>query len=97
VHLDLPITLSEAVLGGKIMVPTPTGPVSMAVPPRSDSGVRLRLRGRGVAAHGGQPAGDEFVTLKVVLGDADDALETFLRGWSAGHSFDPRRSMMEGS
>jgi DnaJ-class molecular chaperone len=97
VHLDIPIILSEAVLGGKIMVPTPTGPVSMAVPPRSDSGARLRLRGRGVAAHGGQPAGDEFVTLKVVLGDADDALETFLRGWSAGHSFDPRRSMMEGS
>ncbi len=97
VHLDLPITLAEAVLGGKIMVPTPTGPVSMAVPPRSDSGARLRLRGRGVAAHGGQPAGDEFVTLKVVLGDADDALETFLRGWSAAHDFDPRRSMMEGS
>jgi len=97
VHLDLPITLSEAVLGGKIMVPTPTGAVSMAVPRRSDSGTRLRLRGRGVAAHGGQPAGDAFVTLKVVLGDADDALETFLRGWSAGHSFDPRRGMMEGS
>jgi hypothetical protein len=57
----------------------------------------MRLRGRGVAAHAGQPAGDEFVTLKVVLGDADEALETFLRGWSAGHSFDPRRSMMEGS
>jgi DnaJ-class molecular chaperone len=97
VHVELPITLSEAVLGGKIMVPTPTGPVTMTVPRRSDTGARLRLRGRGVAAHGGQPAGDEFVTLKVVLGDADDALETFLRGWSTGHSFDPRRSMMEGS
>ena len=97
VHVDLPITLAEAVLGGKIMAPTPTGPVTMTVPPRSDTGAKLRLRGRGVAAHGGQPAGDEFVTLKVVLGDADDALEAFLRGWSAGHSFDPRRSMMEGS
>jgi DnaJ-class molecular chaperone len=85
------------VLGGKIMVPTPTGPVTMTVPPRSDTGAKMRLRGRGVAAHAGQPAGDEFVTLKVVLGDADEALETFLRGWSAGHSFDPRRSMMEGS
>jgi DnaJ-class molecular chaperone len=97
VHVELPVTLSEAVLGGKIMVPTPTGPVTMTVPRRSDSGTRLRLRGRGVAAHGGQPAGDEFVTLKVVLGDADDALESFLRGWTAGHDFDPRRSMMEGS
>jgi DnaJ-class molecular chaperone len=97
IHVEVPITLSEAVLGGKIMVPTPTGPVTMTVPPRSDTGAKMRLRGRGVAAHAGQPAGDEFVTLKVVLGDADEALETFLRGWSAGHSFDPRRSMMEGS
>ena len=97
VHVELPISLSEAVLGGKIMVPTPSGPVSMTVPSRSDTGAKLRLRGRGVAAHGEQPAGDEFVILKVVLGDADEALESFLRGWSASHSFDPRRSMMEGS
>jgi DnaJ-class molecular chaperone len=97
VHVELPVTVSEAVLGGKISVPTPTGPVTMTVPKRSDTGTVLRLRGRGVAAHGGEAAGDEFVTLKVVLGDADEALETFLRGWSAGHSFDPRRSMMEGS
>ena len=97
VHVELPVTLSEAVLGGKIAVPTPTGPVTMTIPKRSDTGTVLRLRGRGVAAHGNEPAGDEFVTLKVVLSDADDALETFLRGWSAGHSFDPRRSMMEGS
>jgi DnaJ-class molecular chaperone len=97
IHVDLPITLAEAVLGGKIMVPTPTGPVTMTVPRRSDTGAVLRLRGRGVAAHGGQPAGDELVTLKVALGDADEALEVFLRGWSAGHSFDPRRSMVEDS
>jgi DnaJ-class molecular chaperone len=95
IHVELPISLSEAVLGGKIAVPTPTGRVAMTVPRRSDTGAVLRLRGRGVAAHGGQPAGDELVTLKVVLGDADDALETFLRGWSADHSFDPRRGMME--
>ena len=37
------------------------------------------------------------MTLKVVLGNADEALETFLQGWSAGQSYDPRRSMMEGS
>jgi DnaJ-class molecular chaperone len=97
VHVEVPVTLSEAVLGGKITVPTPTGPVTMTVPGRSDTGAKLRLRGRGVAAHGGQAAGDLFVTLKVVLGDADEALETFLRGWSAGHSFNPRRSMMESS
>lgn len=97
IHVDLPISLSEAVLGGKITVPTPSGSVAMTVPKRSDTGTVLRLRGRGVAAHGGQPAGDEFVTLKVVLGNMDEALETFLRDWPAGQSFDPRRSMMEGS
>jgi DnaJ-class molecular chaperone len=95
VHVELPVTMSEAVLGAKIMVPTPTGPVTMTVPPRADTGTKLRLRGRGVAAHGGQAAGDEFVTLKVVVGEVDDALESFLRGWSGGQSFDPRRSMME--
>jgi DnaJ-class molecular chaperone len=97
VHVEVPVTLSEAVLGGKITVPTPTGPVAMTVPRRSDTGSVLRLRGRGVAAHGGQAAGDAFVTLRVVLTDADDALEAFLREWSAGHSLDPRHGMMEGS
>jgi DnaJ-class molecular chaperone len=97
VHVEVPVSLSEAVLGGKIMVPTPIGPVTMTVPPRSDTGTVLRLRGRGVASHGSTPAGDEFVTLKVVLSNADDALATFLRGWQAGQTFDPRRSMMEGS
>ena len=88
--LDLPITLKEAVLGGRITVPTPTGPVTMTVPKRSDTGTVLRLRGRGVPAHDGRPAGDEKVTLKVVIADADAALETFLRGWSPEKPVDPR-------
>ena len=57
IHLDLPVTVAEAVLGGRVTVPTVDGPVSMAVPPGSSTGTRLRLRGRGVAASGGQPAG----------------------------------------
>ena len=82
IHLALPVGLKDAVLGGRIAVPTPAGEVSMAVPPRSDSGTRLRLRGRGVAAHAGRPAGDLYVTLRVSLAGADAALETFLRGWT---------------
>ncbi|WP_284946185.1 J domain-containing protein [Acidisoma cladoniae] len=97
IHLDLPVSLSEAVLGGKISVPTPTGAVAMTIPKHSDTGAVLRLRGRGVPAHGGAQAGDEYITLKVVLIDADEALETFLREWSTQHSFDPRAGMMEPS
>ncbi len=94
--LELPITLKEAVLGGRITVPTPTGAVSMTVPKRSDTGTVLRLRGRGVPARDGRPAGDEKVTLKVVLGDADEALETFLQTWSPAEKFDPRKDIPRG-
>ncbi len=93
IHLDLPVTLKEAVLGGKVTVPTTTGAVSMTVPKRSDTGTVLRLRGRGVPAHAGRPAGDQRVTLKVMLGDADDALEAFLRDWTPEHESNPRQGM----
>jgi DnaJ-class molecular chaperone len=93
IHVEVPVTLSEAVLGSKITVPTPSGPVAMTVPKHSDTGTVLRLRGRGVASHGGQPAGDELVTLKLVLGKVDEALETFLRTWQGATDEDPRKGM----
>jgi DnaJ-class molecular chaperone len=96
IHLDLPVTLEEAVLGARIPVPTPGGEVTMTIPKHSDTGTRLRLRGRGVAAHGGQPAGDAYVTLKVVLGKPDEALESFLREHPA-RPFDPRASLRGGN
>ncbi len=89
IHLDLPVTLGEAVLGGRVTVPTPTGPVTMTVPPRSNTGTVLRLRGKGVAGKG-----DELVTLKVVLPSEGDAeLDTFLKEWAAKHAYDPRKGM----
>jgi len=93
IHLKLPVTLKEAVLGARITVPTPSGDVTMTVPKRSDTGTRLRLRGRGIPAHAGRPAGDQYVTLQVTLADADDALETFLQGWSPAKPSNPRRTM----
>jgi DnaJ-class molecular chaperone len=93
--LDLPITLKEAVLGGRITVPTPTGPVTMTVPKRTDTGTVLRLRGRGVPAHDGRPAGDAKVTLKVVITDADAALEAFLERWKPEREIDPRAGLMD--
>lgn len=93
VHVEVPVTVAEAVLGGKITVPTPTGNVTVTVPKRSDTGGQLRLRGKGVPAHAGRPAGDEYVTLKIVLGDVDQDLEHFLREWAPRHAANPRRVM----
>jgi DnaJ-class molecular chaperone len=94
IRYEVPVTLAEAVLGGKITVPTPSGEVSVAIPPHSDTGAQLRLRGKGVPAHGHRPAGDAYITLKVVIGEPDPALEAFLRDRPAG-SANPRRSMTE--
>jgi DnaJ-class molecular chaperone len=93
IHLELPISLSEAVLGGEVPVPTPTGPVMMRVPKNSNTGATLRLKGKGVHRRGGGH-GDELVRLKVMLPPAPDPeLETFAAGWQAGKSYDPRREM----
>ncbi|MDR3520558.1 MAG: J domain-containing protein [Acidocella sp.] len=93
IRLDLPITLSEAVLGAKVTVPTPAGPVAMTIKPHSDSGTQLRLRGRGVPAHGDYPVGDLYVNLRVMVGKPDAALEAFLRDWKPEHPHDPRAGM----
>ncbi len=84
-------------LGGRITEPRPSGPVAMTVPKHSDSGTRLRLRGKGVPAHRGRPAGDQYVTLQIILGEnaADPELAEFLERWAPGHAFDPRRSMLQ--
>lgn len=78
----LPVDLKTAVLGGPIMVPTPTGTVKMNVPAGSDTGTVLRLRGKGVQAHGGREAGNLYVRLEVKVGKADAALEAFLKNWT---------------
>ncbi len=94
IHLELPVTLTEAVLGGPVKVPTPTGAVTMRVPKSSNTGAVLRLKGKGVRRHGGGH-GDELVTLKVMLPEAPDPeLETFVAGWTTGKSYDPRRDML---
>jgi DnaJ-class molecular chaperone len=95
VRLTLPVTLSEAVLGGDVEVPTPRGTVHMRVPPRSDDGIELRLKGRGVPAHEGLAPGDLYAKLNVVIGPPDVALEAFLREWKPEHALDPRRDMKE--
>jgi DnaJ-class molecular chaperone len=93
IYVDLPITLSEAVLGARVNVPTPTGPVTMTVPKGSNTGTVLRLRGKGVLRRDGGH-GDELVRLKVMLPERPDAeLEAFVSGWQSGKAYDPRRDM----
>ena len=92
-RLELPVTLTEAVLGGQVSVPTPGGPVLMSIPAGSDTGAKLRLRGRGVPKHGETPAGDLYATLRVQIGKPDAALEQFLRDWKHEHPSDPRHAM----
>jgi molecular chaperone DnaJ len=76
--LRLPVTLSEAYSGGAIAVPTPSGVVQMKVPPHSQTGSKLRLRGKGVTR--GSQTGDLYVELQVRVPDsADDALAETLR------------------
>jgi DnaJ-class molecular chaperone len=94
IHIALPVTLYEAVLGAKIRVPTVTGAVAMTVPAGSGSGTTLRLRGKGMPARPGSTGaepGDQIVTLQVVLPDPpDDDLNAFLADWAKDHAYDPR-------
>jgi DnaJ-class molecular chaperone len=93
VHLELPISLSEALDGAKITVPTIDGPVRISVPPGSNSGRSLRLKGRGVAPPG-SPRGDQYVRLVVVLPERPDAeLAEYLRRWAKKNPYDPRADL----
>ncbi|MCP5410594.1 MAG: J domain-containing protein [Alphaproteobacteria bacterium] len=92
IRMDLPITLKEAVLGGKVPVPTPSGTLSLTVPAGSNTGSTLRLKGKGVPAHGSQGAGDFYVRLVVSLPDKpDEALKSFAEGWNT--AYDPRAKL----
>jgi DnaJ-class molecular chaperone len=92
IHVELPISLAEAILGGKVQVPTPTGPVTATVPKWSSSGRVLRLKGKGVARRDGA-RGDEYATLKVTLPETPDPeLEQFVAQWSARKASKPREA-----
>ena len=93
IYLEWPVSLSEAVLGGQIKVPTPTGDVTMAVPKTSNTGTTLRLKGKGAPKQGGGH-GDQLVKLKVMLPKAlDPDLEAFVTNWKSGKTYNPREGM----
>ncbi len=86
VHMDLNISLTEAVEGGKVQAPTPTGNVTLTVPAGSNTGKTLRLKGKGVAGQG-----DQFVRLQVVLPEIpDEDLKKFVKKWPKRDYTPPR-------
>jgi len=89
--MDLPITLYDAVLGGKVEAPTPDGPVTLTTPKGSNTGARLRLKGRGLADAKGH-RGDLFARLVVTLPETPDAaLEAFAAEQKAKRPYSPKR------
>ncbi len=91
IRLTLPITLKEAVLGGKVRVPTPDGVVMLTVPAGSTSGRVLRIKGRGWTDKAGG-RGDQLVSLSIDLPSGDPDLEAFVQGWSGGDG-NPRAAL----
>jgi DnaJ-class molecular chaperone len=78
IHMDLNVSLTEAVEGARVQAPTPGGPVALTIPAGANTGKVLRLKGKGVAGQG-----DQFVRLQVVLPEtADEDLRKFVKKWS---------------
>ncbi|QOG21501.1 MULTISPECIES: DnaJ C-terminal domain-containing protein [Bradyrhizobium] len=91
-RIDLPVTLYEAVLGGKVRVPTLGNAVELSVPKNTSSGRTFRLKGKGLPKAGG--TGDLFVTIRIMLPDGNDAeLEALMEKWRDQHPYNPRSGL----
>ena len=82
IRLELPVSLKEAVLGAKVKVPTPDGPVMLTIPKGTTSGKIFRLKGRGFVAKDGK-RGDQLVTVEIDVPAHDPELQKFVEGWNA--------------
>jgi DnaJ-class molecular chaperone len=92
-RVDLPITLYEAVLGGKVRVPTLGSAVELSIPKNTSSGRTFRLKGKGLPKTPGS-TGDLFVTTRIMLPDGNDAeLEALMQKWRDGHTYNPRSDL----
>jgi DnaJ-class molecular chaperone len=92
-RVDLPITLYEAVLGGKVRVPTLGNAVELSIPKNTSSGRIFRLKGKGLPKAAGA-VGDLFVTTRIMLPDGNDSdLEALMQKWRDGHTYNPRSDL----
>ena len=90
--MDVPISVPDAVLGGKVEAPTPEGPVTLTVPKGSNTGSVLRLKGRGLTDPSNGRRGDLLARLVVTLPDKiDPELERFAETWRKERPYTPRR------
>ena len=90
--MDLPVSVPDAVLGGKVEAPTPDGTVSLTIPKHSNSGSTLRLKGRGFPDGRSGKRGDLLARLVVTLPDGTDPeLETFAEAWRKSRPYTPKR------
>jgi DnaJ-class molecular chaperone len=93
-RVDLPITLYEAVLGGKVRVPTLGSAVELSIPKNTSSGRSFRLKGKGLPKPTGGATGDLYVTTRIMLPDGNDAeLEALMQKWRDGHPYNPRSDL----
>ena len=91
-RLDLPITLYEAALGGKVRVPTLDGAVELAIPAGTNSGRTFRLKGKGLKSKGG--TGDLLASVRIMLPEhSDDEFKELMRQWREGKPYDPRKDL----
>ncbi|HYD29455.1 MAG TPA: DnaJ C-terminal domain-containing protein [Azospirillaceae bacterium] len=94
IHIEIPISLPEAVLGATIKVPTVDGQVALKVPSGSNTGTVLRLKGKGLYNQQAKQNGDQYVKLKVMLPDPpDQELVEFMEKWSRERSYDVRKKL----
>jgi len=90
--LELPISIDEAVLGGKIEVATISGRVSLQIPKGTSSGRIFRLKGKGVRSTTDGAVGDQLVTIRIVMPEnVDESLSYFMAEWRQRNRYDPGR------
>lgn len=91
IHVDVPVAPWEAALGGTIQVPTLGGRVELKIPRESQTGARLRLKGRGLP---GRKPGDQYVSLQIVNPPLEgEQSEAVFKSMAEAFDFDPRASM----
>lgn len=95
IHVEVPVTLKEAVLGARIEVPTVGGPVTVTVPKGSNTGTTMRLRDRGIRNRKTGQRGHQLITLKTILPEVDEPeLVAFLEAWQPKTQQNPRKEML---
>lgn len=93
-HSEIPVTVAEAALGAKVEIPTVDGVVALTIPPGTQNGQQLKLRGKGVPHLGGGGTGDHYVTVRVVTPTGlSERARDLLRELGRTHMEDPRRGI----